>query len=81
MRVFILAGAVAALLLESGPSRATEGPWCAVSRHSSIDPDCSQPSYEMCRLSMAPLNGHCYPNQNYRGATQRPVQAKKRIAR
>jgi hypothetical protein len=81
MRVLIMVGAFAALLLESGPSRATEGPWCAESRHSSIDPDCSQPSYEMCRLSMAPLNGHCYPNPNYRAVPQRAVQGKKRAVR
>jgi hypothetical protein len=57
----------ATLLAGSTPAAAqqVQGPWCAY--YASGGVDCSQPSREMCRLSVQyrPSVGRCYPNENY----------------
>lgn len=61
--------ATAAVIAGSTPARADiQGPWCAY--YASGGVDCSQPSREMCRLSVQyrPSVGKCYPNENYRRA-------------
>lgn len=63
----------AALAFSALPAQADEGtgPYC-IEQHQNLNWDCSQPSYEQCRIStINDTAGRCVPNLNYH-ATQKP---------
>jgi Protein of unknown function (DUF3551) len=66
--VLFAAAVVSLTLAVPSASRATEGPWCAVTNRGVIVEDCSMRSLEMCRqLVIAGNRGFCNPNPRWSG--------------
>jgi Protein of unknown function (DUF3551) len=66
--VLFAAAVVSLTLAVPSASRATEGPWCAVTNRGVIVEDCSMRSFEMCRqLVIAGNRGFCNPNPRWFG--------------
>ncbi|HEX4826655.1 MAG TPA: DUF3551 domain-containing protein [Xanthobacteraceae bacterium] len=82
MRFMLIVTAVAAVMLvDLRPSRAYQGPWCAVQNigHAVVY-NCSMRTLEMCTQEVIAGNrGFCNPNPYYRGPeTSQPRGKRKR---
>jgi hypothetical protein len=67
--IFGISCVLAAFAFCGTPARADEGngPWC-IQQNQNLNWDCSQPSYEQCRISTVhDTAGRCVENPNYRG--------------
>ena len=81
MRFMLIATAVAmAMLFDLRPSRAYQGPWCALQNigHAVVY-NCSMRTLEMCTQEVIAGNrGFCNPNPYYRGPETGQPRAKRK---
>lgn len=84
MRILVIAGVlIAAVSLDTRPSSAQEGPWCAIITlgQGAAYEDCQYYSLEACRPTILAGNrGFCNPNPRWVGsAPKSKVRHKRRV--
>ena len=78
--ILIVMTIAAAILFDVRPSRAYQGPWCAVENvGGDVRYDCSMRTLEQCvSLIIAGNRGFCNPNPYYRGPEAAPSRVKRK---